>query len=105
MTVVYDDDDGYFVARSEEWPYLAGAEDTPGAAEATLREAIAIAIAGRMKRGFPIPEPRDPRLTLSPVTLLCVGIVTISPHGAFAKADQVKQAIATLDAVRATREG
>lgn len=54
----YDAEDGYYVARAEEWPYLAGAEDTPDDAEATLREAIAIAIEGRLRRNLPIPEPQ-----------------------------------------------
>lgn len=57
VSTAYDAEDGYYVARAEEWPYLAGAEDTPDAAEATLREAIAIAIEGKLQRGLPIPEP------------------------------------------------
>ncbi len=57
ITTEYDAEDGYFVARAEEYPFFAGAEDTPEAAEVTLREAIALAIAGDLRDGRPIPEP------------------------------------------------
>lgn len=57
IRTAYDAEDGCYVARAEEWPYLAGAEDTRDAAEATLREAIAIAIEGKLRRGQPIPRP------------------------------------------------
>ncbi len=57
IRTAYDTEDGCYVARAEEWPYLAGAEDTQDAAEATLREAIALAIEGKLRRGYHIPEP------------------------------------------------
>ncbi len=59
IRTVFDAEDGCFVARAEEWPYLAGAEDTLGAAEATLRDAIAIAIEGNLRHGLPVPDPRS----------------------------------------------
>lgn len=58
IRTAYDAEDECFVARAEEFPYLAGAENTPDAAEATLREAIAIAIEGNLRRDIPIPEPQ-----------------------------------------------
>ncbi len=58
IRTIFDAEDDCFVARAEEWPYLAGAEDTPDAAEATLRDAIAIAIEGNLRRGRPIPAPQ-----------------------------------------------
>lgn len=57
ISVRRDDEDGYYVAEVEEFPYLAGAEDTPEAAIDTLREAMALAITAQMRRGTPIAEP------------------------------------------------
>jgi len=58
ISTIYDAADGCFIARVEEFPHLIGAEDTPVAAEAVLREAIAIAIEGRLRRGHSVPEPQ-----------------------------------------------
>jgi predicted RNase H-like HicB family nuclease len=57
-SVSLDPVDDCYVARVSEFPYLAGAEGTPDAAVHTLRHALALAIAGKMRRGNPIPEPR-----------------------------------------------
>jgi predicted RNase H-like HicB family nuclease len=61
ISVRRDDEDECYVAEVAEFPYLAGAEDTPEAAIETLREAMALTISGRMQRGQPIPEPQPVR--------------------------------------------
>ncbi|MHB8647171.1 MAG: type II toxin-antitoxin system HicB family antitoxin [Thermomicrobiales bacterium] len=58
ISVRRDDEDACYVAEVAEFPYLTGAEDTPEAAIATLRHALALAIAGQMRHGNPIPEPQ-----------------------------------------------
>ncbi len=62
IKTVYDTEDECYIARAAEWPYLAGAAETPDAAEAILREAIEIAIEGMLLRAQPIPEPHPVRV-------------------------------------------
>lgn len=57
ITVTHEDENGY-VAQAEEFPWLVAAEETPEAAESSLRHAIALAIASAMRRGRPVPEPQ-----------------------------------------------
>jgi len=55
-SMTHDDENGY-VARVREFPYISGVEETPDAAVATLRHALALAIASNMRRGVSIPHP------------------------------------------------
>ncbi len=52
-----EDNEGY-IAEAAEYPYFAGDGDTPEAAEAMLRGAIALAIAGDLLDGRSPVEPR-----------------------------------------------
>jgi len=57
ITICPDEDDGGYIAETAEYPFFAGDGDTPDAAEAMLREAIALAIAGDLLDGRTVPEP------------------------------------------------
>jgi predicted RNase H-like HicB family nuclease len=57
ISVHRDDEDECYIAEVAEFPYLTGAEDTPEAAIATLREAMALAITVQMRSGTSIAEP------------------------------------------------
>lgn len=58
ITTRHDEDDGGYIAEAVEYPYFAGDGDTPEAAEVVLRAAIALAIAGDLRDGRPVPEPQ-----------------------------------------------
>ncbi len=57
LTITHDDENGY-IAQAKEFPWLVAADETPEAAAASLRHAIALAIASAMLRGHPVPEPQ-----------------------------------------------
>ncbi|MGI8854521.1 MAG: type II toxin-antitoxin system HicB family antitoxin [Thermomicrobiales bacterium] len=57
IAIAYDDENGY-VAQAEEFPWLVAAEETPEAAESSLRHAIALVIANAMRHDRTVPEPQ-----------------------------------------------
>lgn len=52
------EEDGYFVARSEELPEAIAGGDTKDAALREMREALAAAVRGRIKDGDDLDAPR-----------------------------------------------